>query len=286
MGRRPLAALLLAVAAWWAAPAAPAAQAAADDEVSVVSLNLWHDKGDWPARQRQIVAELRRLRPDVIALQEVLQHESLPNQAQQLADALGYRAYFSSVDAADAPRRYGNAILSRRPILALDWAPLQPADDYRTVAHARIAIGQRAVDVYATHLHYKPEGGQIRRRQVADLLARIQANDDGTPVLVVGDFNAGEHAPEFAELAARYRNAYGARHPGIADDAREHSTLNLNQYAPLRIDHIWFDPHAFAVIDARRLFVQPDRDGVWASDHYGLQARLRLLPRKRARQPR
>ncbi|RDZ28261.1 endonuclease/exonuclease/phosphatase family protein [Lysobacter silvisoli] len=282
MLRRSLAALFLAVAAGWAAPVAQAA----DGEVTVVSLNLWHDKSDWPARKRQIVTELRRLKPDVIALQEVLQHETLPNQAQQLADALGYRAYFSSVDAADAPRRYGNAILSRRPMLALDWAPLQPADDYRTVAHARIAIGQRAVDVYATHLHYKPEGGDIRRRQVTDLLARIDANQDGTPTLIVGDFNAGEHAPEFAGLAARYRNAYGARHPGIADDAREHSTLNLKQYAPLRIDHIWFDPRAFAVVDARRLFDRPDADGVWASDHYGMQARLRLLPRNQDQRPR
>lgn len=250
-----------------------------EPRLSVVSLNLWHDKSDWPARQRQIVAELRRLQPDVIALQEVLQHEDLPNQAQSLADALGYRAYFVSVDAADAPRRYGNAILSRRPVLSLDWKPLQPADDYRTVAHARIALGERTINVYATHLHYKPEGGAIRKRQIDDLLAYIDASADGAPSIVAGDFNAPEHAPEFAEFGRRFRNAYGALHLGIADDAREHSTLNLNQYAPLRIDHVYYEPAAFAATQAEILFRQPDADGVWASDHYGMHAQLRLSAR-------
>lgn len=255
---------------------AQARPAPADGGLSVVTLNLWHDKSDWPARQRQIVAELRRLQPDVIALQEVLQHPTLPNQAQSLAATLGYRAYFVSVDAADAPRRYGNAILSRLPVLAFDWKPLQPTDDYRTVAHARIAVGGRVLNVYATHLHYKPEGGAIRQRQVDDLLAYIDATAGDAPSIVAGDFNAPEHAPEFASFGRRFRNAYGALHPGIADDAREHSTLNLNQYAPLRIDHIWYQPDAFAPNQAEILFNRPDADGVWASDHYGLHALLRM----------
>lgn len=275
-----LAAVLAATAAAPALGAERDTRAAAPggDAPSVVTLNLWHDKADWPARQRQIVAELRRLQPDVIALQEVLQHGGLPNQAQTLAAALGYRAYFVSVDSTAAPRRYGNAILSKHPVLSLDWKALQPADDYRTVAHARIAIGTRVINVYATHLHYKPEGGAIRQQQIDDLLTYVDATAGGAPSLLAGDFNAPEHAPEFAGLRQRFRNAYGDLHPGIADDAREHSTLNLNQYAPLRIDHIWYEPGAFAAESARILFNAPDADGVWASDHYGVQAQLRLSP--------
>src|SRR5689334_2368988 len=72
---------------------------APDGDISVVTLNLWHDKADWPARQRIIVATLRALRPDVIVLQEVLQHATLPNQAMTLADALGYEYRFASLDA-------------------------------------------------------------------------------------------------------------------------------------------------------------------------------------------
>ena len=50
--------------------------------LTLVTLNLWHDKGDWPKRERLIVAALRDLHPDVITLQEVFQHEGLPNQAK------------------------------------------------------------------------------------------------------------------------------------------------------------------------------------------------------------
>ena len=64
-----------------AAAAAPvaAANAAAVSEpgMSMVTFNLHHDREDWPSRRRTIVAELGRLQPDAIALQEVIQRLSL-----------------------------------------------------------------------------------------------------------------------------------------------------------------------------------------------------------------
>src|SRR5690606_2358486 len=48
-------------------------------EFSVLTLNIWHDQRDWPARKAIMVEEIRRLNPDVICLQEVLQRETLPN---------------------------------------------------------------------------------------------------------------------------------------------------------------------------------------------------------------
>src|SRR5690606_28335784 len=90
-------AFMLAACAAVPDPAARADDAAAG--ITLVTLNLWHDKGDWPARQRVIVETLRELRPDVVVLQEVFQHEGLPNQARTLAEALGYEYVFASVDA-------------------------------------------------------------------------------------------------------------------------------------------------------------------------------------------
>lgn len=84
------------------------------DTLTVVSLNLWHDQADWPRRLAVILDTLRRERPDVLCLQEVLQHEALPNQAETIGDSLGYRRTFSSVDGPESPRRYGNAILRGR----------------------------------------------------------------------------------------------------------------------------------------------------------------------------
>src|SRR3546814_10175610 len=95
----------------------PGPAARADEpspEITLVTLNLWHDKGDSPKRQRLIVETLRELRPDVIVLQEVFQHEGLPNPARTLAAALGSEYVFASVDAADGPKRFSNAILDRK----------------------------------------------------------------------------------------------------------------------------------------------------------------------------
>jgi endonuclease/exonuclease/phosphatase family metal-dependent hydrolase len=261
-----------------AAAAALSAQARGrPDTLSVVTLNLWHDKADWPKRQALIASALKKLRPDVIALQEVLQHEGLPNQAQTLAAALGYRCVFASVDPPERPRRYGNAVLTRHPILVQEWKPLRPVDDYRTALHLRLAIGARRLDVYATHLAFEAGGGRVRGEQIDDLLAWRDATSQGAPSIVVGDFNAPANAPEFAALAARYRDAYDTRHPDAAQDAREHSTLNLKHYAPLRIDHVMFDPARFAVVEAGRVLDRADRHGTWASDHYGVLATLRWL---------
>ena len=80
--------LYLALALAWPAFAAPAPATAKDTPtLSVVTLNLYNDKLDWPTRRSQIVQTLRELHPDAIALdaialEEVLQHDKLPNQAQ------------------------------------------------------------------------------------------------------------------------------------------------------------------------------------------------------------
>lgn len=249
------------------------------DELSVVSLNIYHDRADWPKRLPLIVAGLRALEPDVIALQEVLQHETLPNQASTIADALGYQVHFVSSDPPGQARRYGNAILTPHRILARGGRRLQPQDDGRTVAHARVAIGDRAVDVHATHLHHTPEGDAIRRRQLQDVLAHVADSDDGTPILLLGDFNAPVAAAELQPLLARYIDAYGSRHAD-ADAQPANTTLNPHFFpSGRRIDHVFVERGRFEVLDAAIVLDRAGGDGTWPSDHFGLHARLRLLPR-------
>jgi endonuclease/exonuclease/phosphatase family metal-dependent hydrolase len=277
-------ALSLALAACASTPPSTA-QAGADSlELTLVTLNLWHDKGDWPKRQRLIVEKLRELHPDVITLQEVFQHEGLPNQARTLADALGYEYVFASVDAADKPKRFGNAILSRHPILANDWKALEPLDDYRNIVHVRIAVDGREVNVYDTHLHWTDQGGAIRATQVADALDYIAATSGDAPSVLAGDLNASMDAPELRPLLGPFLDAYAAMHPDMAPGDRAHSTLNLDQYPPKHIDQVLLQRDAFVPVKAQVIFDQPDAAGTWASDHYGVLARFRFAgPARRSR---
>ena len=257
--------------------------AAAADTVQIVTLNLYHDKDDWPSRRVQIVEKLKQLQPDVIALQEVIQRESLINQAEWLAGQLGYQWHFTSTDPADKPQRYGNAVLTRHPILGRGQKFLRPLDDSRTAAFLRIDLGGRTLNVYATHLHWTDGGGAIRVRQVADLMEYIAATSEGLPSIVAGDFNSTADSPELALLRENFIDAYGGQHSDA--NSITSSTLNLKYFAPKRIDHIFYQRGVFQPVLSEIILNQADAQGVWASDHYGMHAELRFDAANSATRP-
>lgn len=243
--------------------------------VDVVTLNLWHDKQDWPRRQDRIVAELRALSPDVILLQEVLQDTALPNQAQVLAARLGYRYRFFSVDAPERARRYGNAILTKAGITQSGETRLRPLDDYRNAGWVRTEVAGEPLKVYVTHLHHTPEGRAIRAEQIGDVIGLIEVTADDAPSVIGGDFNTRSDAPELAPLHTRFFDAYAQAHAGRDVNGSAHATLNPRLgHAPIRIDHVFAQRDAFRVVDARIILDRPDPAGAWPSDHYGLWVRL------------
>jgi endonuclease/exonuclease/phosphatase family metal-dependent hydrolase len=247
--------------------------------LEIVTLNIWHDRADWPHRRAMIEAELRRLSPDAIVLQEVLQDADLPNQAQALADALGYHAFFVSVDATDHARRYGNAILTREPATLRGFRRLQPDHAYRIAGWVRATAHGRSFNLYAVHLDFEDRSGATRARQVSDLMAFVHDTRGDAPVVIAGDFNTTADTPEMAPLRERFVDVYAAAHAGVVVEGDPHSTLNARFNPPARIDRVYAQAGAFGSPDARRILDAPDADGRWASDHYGVWARLPFAPR-------
>jgi endonuclease/exonuclease/phosphatase family metal-dependent hydrolase len=166
-----------------------AASAKTTDTLTVVTLNLWHDQHDWPKRLKVILAEMRRIRPDVLCLQEVLQNPNLRNQAETLGDSLGCHVQFATVDGPERPKRYGNAILTPHRVLVGESRNLAPTDDYRAIAHVRFEWRGRTIDAYSTHLHHTAEGGAIRATQIRHLLAYVDSTRSEGPTVIAGDFN-------------------------------------------------------------------------------------------------
>lgn len=268
---------LLGLALAWAGGALAAEPGAAS--MSVVTFNLHHDREDWPERRRVIQRELERLQPDVIALQEVIQKPHVRNQAAWLARKLGYEYLFVSTDPPGRFKRYGNALLTRRPVLARNEHLLRPLTDYRTVGHLRIDIDGQAVNVYATHLNERSDedGKRIRGEQIADLLAFVARTDAGAPVVIAGDFNAQVDAGDLSPLRQRYGDSYGSVH--VNNELAQVSTLNRHYFdAPRRIDHVFFQQDQLVAREARLLFDEPYAEGRWASDHYGVWTRLQFAP--------
>ena len=245
----------------------------ATDSFDVVTFNLYHDRAAWPPRKPLVVEALRQLDPDVIVLQEVLQHDTLPNQAEDLAQALGYQAYFISIDPPGKVRRYGNAILTRAPVLARGWVPLRPLQDSRSAGWVRIEHAGTPVTVYATHLHHQDDdaGRAMRREQLDDLLALVSRTSAGTPSIIAGDFNSAAGNPELSVLQPQFVEAFTALHP---DDT--HPTLNPFYFKDdhRRIDHVYVQQAAWTPLEARIVLDREGAPGVWPSDHFGVFVRL------------
>jgi endonuclease/exonuclease/phosphatase family metal-dependent hydrolase len=250
--------------------------AMAADTLTVVTLNLWNDQHDWPRRLDVIVAEMRRIRPDVLCLQEVLQHPALRNQAETLGDSLGCHVQFASVDGPERPKRYGNAILTPHRVLMGESRNLSPANDYRAVAHVRLEWRGHAVDAYSTHLHNTPEGGAIRAAQIRHLLAYVDSTRGAGPVVIGGDFNCELANPEMALVTARHDDVFRAVHPGAS--RAEATTYNPHFGTdPGAIDHIFVErraKHRLRPLACEVIFRAPAPDSVWASDHFGVMAKL------------
>ena len=243
--------------------------------VSVLTLNIWHDQQDWPARLGAITAGVTDADPDIICLQEVLQNPDLANQAETLAERLGYRAYFASWDSIGSPKRYGNAILTRDPVTDSGFRLLDPPDDYRVVVHVRVDPGTGPLDVYCTHLHHTRERPETRSAQIGSALAFVEETRGGGPVVLTGDFNARVDDPELAALQGRFIDAFGAVH----ENADTVTTLNTAKgHTPRRIDHIFVAPGEAArlVTDTALRVLDEPVEGVWPTDHFGVLARFRL----------
>lgn len=251
-----------------------AASAEQGVSISILSLNIWFDSEDWPARFELMLKEIRQLDPDIIGMQEVIQRQELNNQAMQLADSLGYYFYFDSVDDESRDTRFGNAILSRYPIEETNFRALEPLDAYRKVVHTRISVDGQVLDVYNTHLHNPQETTETRITQMRDMLDFIDETSTSDLVFVTGDFNANPDWEEMDVMYDRFIDVYPMFYENHLDP--EHSTLNYHiGHSQRRIDYVFFEEKSsdfLTPVSAEIVLDKPNENDIYPSDHFGVLA--------------
>jgi endonuclease/exonuclease/phosphatase family metal-dependent hydrolase len=272
------------------------------DTIRALTLNIWNNQGPWPARLALIRKELAELAPDVVGLQEVLHLDGADaqDQAQAIADGLGYYCAFAPAWHIGGGLQFGNAILSRWPIVAPQnfTLPHDDAEETRALLHAMIETPHGKLPLFVTHLAWELHRSDMRQQQVAFIASQIKElaplnSNDVLPPILMGDFNAEPESDEIRFLrgfnARLGRSVYFADCFAAAGDGSPGYTyardnpFALRAHEPnRRLDYIFSRGPDRRLrgepLSARRCF---DRavDGVFPSDHYGVIAEIQAAPR-------
>ncbi|MEO1060989.1 MAG: endonuclease/exonuclease/phosphatase family protein [Actinomycetota bacterium] len=252
--------------------------------------NLWWRFGPDPdARHRAIAEVLRRVRPDVVCVQEVHGDDDGADRARELGAALGLEV------ARSEPKEFrgesfGNAVLSRHPIaehgeIALPLADGSPG--FRNATWARLATPGATLPVITTHLAFRFDESELRQRQATALLELAadlrDDGDDAPPVVLTGDLNAVPDSDEIRLLTGRR----AAPVPGIVftdawPQVRDDPGHTWDRRVPYLADAVWPQrrldyvmvswPRPKPLGNPVQAFLIGDEpvDGVWPSDHLGV----------------
>ena len=264
---------------------APAPQPFQNAPLTVMSFNIRYGTANdgenhWLKRREHLFALLREERADVVGLQEALH-----GQIEEILQAVPGYAYVG-VGRSDG-RQAGEyaAVLYRTARLEVRRSDTFWFSDTPGVVKStswgnqieRICTWAYFEDregpsflFYNVHLDHQSQPS--RERSAALLLETIRARDPKAPVVVTGDFNAGEANPAAVAMLAGFRDSFRARQP----DAKSAGTFNgfkIGQTSGEKIDFVFVEPGT-EVLDAA--IVRTSRDGRYPSDHFPVTARIRL----------
>jgi len=265
-------------------------------QLRVLTLNLWGPYEPLARRLELVAFGLSIWHPDVVCLQEVA---AVPGSLGNTADVLARRAGFADVfcPATTFPTLVeGVAILTRDPVLASESAELPGATpaERRVVLLARCRTPAGPVNVYTTHLNHRAEDGATRAAQVRAVDEFVAGHRSALPQVLAGDFNAAPTAPEIRFLRGElllegrrtyWEDAFAELHPeapGWTWAGRNPLTARSPGHAPdRRIDYVFAAVEQWSgqglVRACRLVFDEPDADGVFASDHFGVLADVQLV---------
>jgi endonuclease/exonuclease/phosphatase family metal-dependent hydrolase len=278
----------------------------------VATINVWNKAGPWLARLPLIRRELERLAPEVVGMQEVLRFQPdsaegaqltvLNDQATEIAEGLGFQIAYSVASDYGNGLKFGNAVLSRHPIVEQRSFPLPGIEsgETRSLLYALCDTPHGSLPVFVTHLNWKFHHGAIRQRQVAFIAERIaELSPIGGPHLppvLLGDFNAAPDADEIRFLtglcAIDGKTVYFADAWVFAGEGPGYTYDRGNEYAAKarepsrRIDYIFvrgpdrqFRGEPLHAALAFHEAQHATSGAVWPSDHFGVVADLAITPR-------
>ena len=223
----------------------------------VVSYNIeGHDElidGDHAAK---IAETIRKLKPDIVGLQEVHRgtwQTRFHDQYETIRRLTGLHGYYGR-SYTNFGGQFGNAILTRGEIVSAGVHPLPSYGEPRSVLESVIRIDGAMLSVYVTHLTAWGSLNSKTRNEQLQCLAR-HVRTSPYPYLLMGDLNA---PPDAAELMTFQKlDAAQLCGPGITV---------THPRTKRRLDYVFAD-YGWRVAGARVV-------DIGESDHYPLVTEL------------
>jgi endonuclease/exonuclease/phosphatase family metal-dependent hydrolase len=272
--------------------------------VRVATLNIWNTEGD-RRRLGVINRELRRLNPDLIAFQEVVQAPGA-KMLDRLVDGLNLQGTHQMDIQNFVPpfsdRYGGSAVATRwehRAVEALDLRVAGAADVPWATLAAVVQIPRLGELLFiAATAAWRPSAEAVREQQaiaITDLDARHRRD---MPTIIAGDFNAAPDAASIRYLTGRqslcgrsvlYYDAWavagnGPGYTWTSDNPNARTGVDQIMRQPghhRRFDYVFvgswdFHPKARAQIQSAMLAFDKPIEGLWASDHFGVVVDLEV----------
>lgn len=241
----------------------------------------------WENRREQLFDLLRDQHPDVMGLQEALW-----SQIQEILAAVpGYAAVGVGRNDGKTRGEFAAILFRTDRLLLSDAGTFWLSETPEVVASTswgntitRICTWARFVDArgqafwhYNAHLDHQSQPSRLR--STALMASRLGEPDRrGEPVVITGDFNAGEANPAMVALVGtpaapgRFVDTFRVLYPG-ATEVGTFTGFDVNQTTGDKIDYVLV-PSGTEVISAAIL--RSNRDGRLPSDHFPVVARIRL----------
>lgn len=236
----------------------------------VTTYNIHKCRGlDRRVRPKRIAEVLREIDADVVALQEVVGMDEAArehNQVRAIADELGFDFRIGE-NRRLRGAAYGNAVLSRLPILAdhnhdLTWRMYEPRGCLEVTINLR-GETQNKFQVFNVHLGT----GFFERRHQAHRLLEVIAGDSqpSSPRIILGDFNEWTHGLT-TRLLSRHLNS--AEPEPRLGRARTYPGV----FPLLHLDHVYYN----SFLKLKSISAHRSRLALAASDHLPIVADFTL----------
>lgn len=257
------------------------------DSLKILSYNIQGMKPNTQAgfRLSHIIAEIKNLDPDIIALQEINQAVSgngSDNQGMAITNALSehfgieyhYYQQFTHLSWDNKFREY-IGIISKHPVEEKGFFQLVTGVFPRKVVWNYIETPLGKINFFSTHLSFNSSSVRAAQtKQIDPYVKDIEDNYPSANAILCGDFNDQPNAGSITYLTNKaYFDSFKENNPGL-------SGFTVPSNAPnARIDYIFYtNPNDLIPASTQTVMEGPFVSNLYRSDHLGVLSIFKAKP--------